>query len=183
MSYIVVDVEADGEYPGDYSMVCFGACVVEPSLSKIFYSGVPPISDKYKPEALGISGFSREDHLSFGTLEKPELPFDKFIEHEMKCFVKWIEENSVGKPIFVSDNLAFDWMWINYYLHKYAGENPFGYSGRRIGDLWCGFNNDMFLRWKWMRDTKHTHDPVDDAKGNAEAMLKMKEKGLNIKLI
>ena len=28
MTYIMVDVEADGPIPGDYSMVCFGAVVV-----------------------------------------------------------------------------------------------------------------------------------------------------------
>jgi hypothetical protein len=33
-----------------------------------------------------------------------------------------------------------------------------------------------------LRRTKHSHNPVDDAKGNAEALLTMKEKfGLKIK--
>lgn len=32
MAYIMVDIEADGPNPSDYSMVCFGAVVVEPSL-------------------------------------------------------------------------------------------------------------------------------------------------------
>ena len=35
---VVVDVEADGPIPGEYSMVCFGAVVVEPSLRKAFYA-------------------------------------------------------------------------------------------------------------------------------------------------
>ena len=50
MSYIVVDVESDGEYPESYtgySMVCFGAVVVEPTLSKTFYGQTKPIS-KFK---------------------------------------------------------------------------------------------------------------------------------------
>jgi hypothetical protein len=38
MSYIMVDVEADGPIPGDYSMISFGAIIVEPSLSKTFLS-------------------------------------------------------------------------------------------------------------------------------------------------
>ena len=28
MAYVMVDVEADGPIPGDYSMICFGAVVV-----------------------------------------------------------------------------------------------------------------------------------------------------------
>jgi hypothetical protein len=42
-------------------------------------------------------------------------------------------------------------MYTNWYLHKFTGNNPFGWSGRRIGDLWAGFNNDMYIKWKWMR--------------------------------
>jgi len=34
VAYIMVDIEADGPIPGDYSMVCFGAIVVEPSLER-----------------------------------------------------------------------------------------------------------------------------------------------------
>jgi hypothetical protein len=36
MSYIIVDVESDGPIPQPYSMVCFGAVVLEPTLSKTF---------------------------------------------------------------------------------------------------------------------------------------------------
>ncbi len=46
MSYIMVDVEADGPIPGDYSMVCFGAIVVEPSLDRTFYGKLKPISEQ-----------------------------------------------------------------------------------------------------------------------------------------
>ena len=32
----MVDVESDGPIPGDYSMICFGAIIVEPSLEQTF---------------------------------------------------------------------------------------------------------------------------------------------------
>lgn len=171
MSYIVVDVEADGEIPFKYSMVCFGAVVVEPTLSKTFYGETEPISKHWKPDALAISGFSRKQHLTF---DPPKLV--------MENFAKWIKENSVGRPIFISDNLAFDWQWINWYFHYYIGSNPFGFSGRRIGDLYCGMMKDTFAKWKQLRKTKHDHNPVNDAKGNAEALLQFKDMGLKIKL-
>ena len=47
MSYIVVDIESDGEIPFKNSMVCFGAVIVEPTLSKTFYGKTKPISDKW----------------------------------------------------------------------------------------------------------------------------------------
>jgi hypothetical protein len=169
MSWIVVDIEADGPMPGKYSMVCFGAIVVEPSLAKTFYGQTRPISDQFIPQALAVSGFSREQHLGF---EDPAIV--------MRRFGEWLGQNSAGRPIFVSDNLAFDWQWINYYFHFFTGGNPFGHSGRRIGDLYCGMMKDSFAGWKHLRVTTHTHHPVDDAKGNAEAILKMKEMGLKI---
>ena len=39
---------------------------------------------------------------------------------------------------------------------------------------------DTFKTFKHLRRTKHTHHPVDDAKGNAEALLAMRETGLKI---
>lgn len=173
MSFVVVDVEADGPYVGDYSMVNFGAVIVEPTLTKTFYGEVEPISLKYIPEALAVSGISREQHEGF---ESP-VPV-------MADFADWLKENSSGKPVFVSDNVAFDWQWINYYFHKYYGSNPFGWSGRRIGDIYCGLVGNASKNGDWKRKyrkTKHTHNPVDDAMGNAEAMLAFKEElGLKI---
>ena len=171
MSYIVVDVEADGPIPHKYSMVCFGAIIVDPTLAKTFYGETKPISNLWEPEALSISGFSRVEH------EKFDDP------HEvMQKFAEWIlKYNSHGRPVFISDNPAFDWQWINYYFHFFLGKNSFGYSARRIGDLYCGIMKDANQRWKHLRKTVHDHNPVNDAKGNAQALLTMQEMGLKIK--
>ena len=40
---------------------------------------------------------------------------------------------------------------------------------------------DTTLNFKTLRKTKHTHHPVDDARGNAEALLAMQEMGLRIR--
>ncbi|HQO88272.1 MAG TPA: exonuclease, partial [Bacteroidia bacterium] len=101
----------------------------------------------------------------------------------MQKFFDWITQNSVDKPIFISDNLAFDWQWINWYFHNFIGKNPFGFSGRRIGDLYCGMKMDTGLNSEWKklyRKTRHTHHPVDDAKGNAEALLQFRKMGLRV---
>lgn len=172
MSYIIVDVESDGPFPESitgYSMVCFGAVIVEPTLSKTFYGETKPISNIWIDSALAISGFSRKEHESFND------PKEVMIK-----FATWIRDNSKGHPIFVSDNVAYDWQFINYYFHKYLGKNPFGYSGRRLGDMYCGLVQDSRATWKHLRKTKHTHNPVDDAMGNAEVMLMLKDMGMKI---
>jgi DNA polymerase III epsilon subunit-like protein len=172
MSYIIVDVEADGPIPHKYSMVSFGAVVLEHTLSKTFYGKVKPISEDWIPEASAVSGITREEHRGYNKPEKV-----------MNDFAAWLSENSKNRPIFISDNPAFDWQWINWYFHTYLGKNPFGFSARRIGDLYCGMKMDAGLNSEWkklFRKTAHDHNPVNDAKGNAEALLAMKEMGLKI---
>jgi hypothetical protein len=75
--------------------------------------------------------------------------------------------------MFISDNNGFDWQFINWYCHHFLGENPFGFSSTNLGSLYKGLVRDMFSNFKHLRRTKHTHHPVDDAIGNAEAMLAM----------
>jgi len=172
MSFYVIDCESDGPIPGEFSMVCLGVVKVEKNLDKTFYGKIKPISDIWQPDALAISGFSREEHLTFDDPEKV-----------MKEFADWIKETSIGKPIFVSDNNGYDFSFANYYFHKYYGSNPFGWSSRRIGDLYCGMKMDVYSKWKHLRKTSHTHMPIDDAMGNAEALLEMQKMGLKIKLV
>lgn len=77
--------------------------------------------------------------------------------------------------VFVSDNPAYDFMWIAYTLDQYGFDNPFGHSARRIGDFAAGLSKNWrnTNKWKKLRVTKHTHNPVDDAMGNAEALRRL----------
>ncbi len=168
----MVDVEADGPIPGDYSMVSFGAVIVEPGLERSFYGQLRPISDAWVPEALAVSGFCREETEAF---DEPSAV--------MKSFADWLAENCPSRRLFISDNNGFDWGFINWYFHHFLGENPFGFSSQNLGSLYKGMVGDTFKNFKHLRKTAHTHHPVDDARGNAEALLAMKEQmGLTIRL-
>lgn len=171
MSYIIVDVESDGPIIGKHSMVCFGAVLIdkEGKLDTTFYGQTKPIGNEYDPQALAISGFTRREHEYF---DEPKMVMQRFED--------WIEGNTSGRPILLSDNNGYDASWINWYFLTYINSNPFGWSSRRIGDLFCGFMNDPYYKWKKHRRTSHTHDPVDDARGNAEAMLYLRDQGFKI---
>lgn len=173
MTWFVVDVEADGPTPMLYSMVSFGAVPVGRHAELSFYGRTRPIHDAFMPEALAVSGVTREQHLKF---EDPEVV--------MRRFVDWVKATTVGPAVFVSDNPAFDWQFMCGYLHTYTGGNPFGHSARRIGDLFAGMKGKASASsdWKRLRRTKHTHHPVDDARGNAEALMAMREMGLELPL-
>jgi hypothetical protein len=171
MAYVMVDVEADGPIPGPYSMVCFGAVLVKEGLDQTFYGRLKPISETWIPEALAVSGFTRQETLAF---DDPATV--------MGGFARWVHEAAKGRPFFVSDNNGFDWQFINWYFWRFTGANPFGHSSTNLGSLYKGLVKDTFQNFKHLRKTPHTHHPVDDAKGNAEALLEMKRMGLKIAL-
>jgi len=169
MTYVMVDIEADGPIPGDYSMIELGAVVVEPGLARSFKAQLRPISEKWIPEALAVSGHTREQTLTF---MDPEIA--------LRVFADWL--GYIKKPMFVSDNNGFDWMFCAWYFHHFMGSCPFGHSSTNLGSLYKGMVKDTFQNFKHLRKTKHTHDPVDDARGNAEALLTMRGMGLKFPL-
>ena len=97
-------------------------------MSKTFYGKLKPISDRWLPEALQVSGFSRNETLEF---DDPQTV--------MQQFGDWVlEVNEVHRPMFISDNNGFDWQFINWYFHHFLGQNPFGHSSHNLGSLLQG---------------------------------------------
>lgn len=158
--WVMVDVESDGPIPGDYSMLSFGAVAFN---GYSFHSGIiQPISDKFIPEALEVNKISRSEALATGN------PPDG----TMRNFSDWLG-NLGGKPMLISDNNGFDAMFIAWYFHHFLGENPFGHSSTNLGSLYKGMVKNVRKNFKHLRQTRHTHDPLDDARGNMEALQYM----------
>ena len=164
MSYIIVDVETDGPIPGDYSMLAIGAVIVKEGLKKTFYSNIKPISDKYQKETLKFLGLTRKETLKYKTPKKVMIEF-----------VDWIKQNSKGKPIFISDNNGFDWMFLCWYLWHFIKENPFGHNSKNLSSIYKGLEKNMGASIKNIRN-KLNHNALDDAKNNAEALLNIQKK-------
>jgi len=172
MSIFMIDVESDGSIPGpnDYSMVCFGAVLVDRNfkLEKTFYGKTAPISKNWDPKALAISGFSRTQHETFE---------DPFIT--MTAFKEWVlTVNEARRPIFMADNNGYDFMFSHFYFEHFLGhkQDPFGWSSRNLADIYHGLTNDMWSSFKHLRKAPHNHDPRSDALGNAQAFQYMVQK-------
>ena len=157
MSLIFVDCEAQGGCPAVGKLTEFGA--VSYPKQETFHGAIwqsrPSVSNPAIPEVTG-------------QLLRP--PAAVFVD-----FAAWLKKVSIGRPVFVSDNVAFDWQWINDGFWRYLDHNPFGHSGRRISDFYAGLCGDFYKtqQWKRLRVTKHTHNPVDDALGNVEAFKRI----------
>jgi hypothetical protein len=151
-SLVFVDCEASGPCPGKGELTEFGA--VEYRTRETFHG-------------ILIESAPRDDnpHLSEVTGRR----FDPVVV--FTAFERWLAEVCTGRPIFISDNPAFDWQWINYGFHHWLGRNPFGHSARRISDFDAGLVGEFWnsQAWKRLRITPHDHNPVHDAMGNVEA--------------
>lgn len=175
MTLYSVDIEADGPAPGLYSMLSIGVVAVRPGLADRFYRELKPISDRWVAEALEVCGLDRDQLAQTGA-----EPADAMAD--LRSF---LASTSTGQPVFISDNPGFDFGFVNYYFHAYDPDgNPFGFSSRRIGDLWAGLQRDgsKSSEWKAFAETEHTHNALDDAVGNAEALLEMTGRGLTLRL-
>lgn len=125
----------------------------------------------------GLGAPSVTDMTKFGAVElasRASFYGPDCAQRTFELFELWLRRFP-PRPIFVSDNVAYDWQWINFYFWRYLGHNPFGHSGRRISDFYAGLRGDFDQQsgWKRLRQTKHDHNPVHDAMGNAEALAKL----------
>ena len=153
MALIFVDCEAYGGCPRTGQLTEFGA--VEYKGRETFHGVVvpsrPSAANPAVPEPTGAVDHEREVRV-------------------FSDFAVWLEQFD-GRPVFVSDNPAFDFQWINDGFLRCLGRNPFGHSGRRISDFYAGLCGDFrrTQQWKRYRVTPHDHYPVNDAMGNVEA--------------
>jgi hypothetical protein len=148
---IFVDCEARGPSPLSGTMTEFGAVhfVTQDTFHGVLYRGEPDPDNPAIPRVL----------------ERLAEPGPVATE-----FAHWISDHT-GRPTLVSDNPAFDFMWIAALFDAAGIPNPFGHSGRRIGDFYAGLAGNWSSTWEWKRwrITPHDHNPVHDAMGNVEA--------------
>lgn len=166
-TWFSVDCETDGPCPGLYSLVSVGIVRVDRDLrTRAKFLFAPLEGADWQPEALAVSGTSREAHLDYPPPSR-----------ETVDLAEWVYAHTLpgAAPCLVSDNPTFDGAFLSYYFHRFAGKNPFGHSGRRVGDLYAGLVKDAAEAsgWKRLRRTPHDHDPENDAAGVAEAIIEM----------
>jgi ribonuclease T len=165
--FISVDVETAGPIPGEFSLLTVGATLVDDE-AKSFSCALKPINRNADPKALEVTG------LSIDELERTGLP----PRDAMLQLKTWVDEVAGldGVPIFVGFNAAFDWSFINYYFHKFLGENPFGFAALDIKSFYMGAVGSSWRETrsseiaKRLSPRRHSgdHDALHDAKYQAE---------------
>jgi len=150
--WIFVDVEARGVSPVRGIMTEFGA--VDYKTRQTFHGRLFEATPDPSNPAISIVGERVASDMEVAT-----------------NFIVWLDSLGKDRPIFVSDNPAYDWQWVSGMFDRAGFDNPFGHSARRISDFWAGLQRDWndTQSWKRFRVTPHDHNPVNDAMGNVEA--------------
>ena len=163
--YISTDVEADGPIPGPHSMLSFGsaAFTADKELVGTFSANLEtlPGADGHpqtmewwrsKPEAWNAA---RMD------LRSPE--------EAMNAYVRWVK-TLPGRPVFVAYPAGFDFLFIYWYLIRFAGESPFSHSALDIKSYAMAMLRTKYrdstkrnMPRRWFEARRHTHVALDDA--------------------
>lgn len=179
--YVSVDIESDGPCPGLNSMLSFGAAAFDPSIGigREALVGTHAANLETLPDA-------RPDPDTMLWWSHEPAAWEKCRAHArdpaeaMLAFAAWIEALP-GKPIFVGYPLAFDWPFIYYYLHRFAGRNPFARSAIDIGSYVMALLGKSYTQvgkrdWPqhWFDPTAHhTHVAIDDAIGQGLSFVRI----------
>lgn len=169
-AFISVDIEAAGPIPAQYSMLSLGACLVEDH-DQAFYVELRPINENADSKALAVSGFSLSALRESGVAPDAALP-------KFRDWIKKVADRRV--PVFVGFNAGFDWSFVNWYFHKYLGENPFGFAPLDIKAYYMGMSGCPWSETKSSRIPREyqpqpheAHNALNDAKAQAELFLKL----------
>lgn len=165
-TYIVVDIEASGPNPSNYSMLAVGACTLVPPRAT-FYVELQPDREAYTREALEVAGLSLARLATDGAA--PATAMQQFAD-----WVKGVVPEG-GRPVLTALNAPFDWMFVNDYFHRYLGYNPFGHAALDIkayymGMFGVGWRETSYsqIRCRLLADKPLAHNALQDAVDEAD---------------
>lgn len=180
--YISADIESDGPIPGEYSMLSFGLSVAgrfdgdvftRPADGELtFYRELRPITERFDPEALHVSGPDRDRLLEVGA-----DPGDAMVDA-----AEWVDEQAENhRPVLVGYPVVFDWMFLHWYFVRFAGRSPFGFSGALDVKTMYHQKARVTFDRAGRRDLPtiltpqmpHTHNALDDAREQGEIFARV----------
>jgi hypothetical protein len=163
--YVSTDVETDGPIPGPNSMLSFASAAYRGDKTLL---GTFAANLHLLPGAAGdprTMEWWRENQAAFdatrSNLEEPTAA--------MKRYVAWVNALP-GRPVFVAYPAGFDFLFVYWYLIRFAGESPFSFSALDVKTyamalLKTGYRDSVKknMPLRWFDDLPHTHVALDDA--------------------
>lgn len=163
--YVSTDVEADGPVPGINSMLSFASAAFLPdkTLLRTFSANLETLGGA-SPDPATMAWWETQPLAWEACRKNPQPPV-----LVMPQYVSWLK-GLPGIPVFVGYPAAFDFMFITYYLYRFAGESPFSYFALDIKTYAMALlKRDFYevdkasMPKHWFDDLPYTHVALDDA--------------------
>lgn len=165
--YVSTDVEADGPIPGPHSMLSFGSAAFTSAgdLVSTFSANLELLAGA-APDPRTQAWWESQPDAWAACRENLQSP-----EAAMRAYVSWLK-GLPGKPVFAGYPVAYDFMFVYWYLMRFAGESPFSHSALDIKTaamialkLPYRDSTKKNMPRRWFGEQPHTHVALDDAIG------------------
>ncbi|WP_020559115.1 hypothetical protein [Thiofilum flexile] len=163
--YISTDVETDGPIPGPHSMLSFGsaAYTADKTLLAIFSANLTTLPGATAdPKTAAWWATQPEAWAACRMNTEPA-------EQVMPRYVRWLK-SLPGRPVFVAYPAGFDFLFVYWYLMRFAGESPFSHSALDIKSFAMAMLGTDYrastkrnMPKRWFDKLPHTHVALDDA--------------------
>jgi hypothetical protein len=163
--YVSTDVESDGPIPGPHSMLSFASAAyrADKTLLGTFSANLETL-----PGAAGhpdTMKFWSENPAAWEACRRALEPPEKALPR----YVAWVK-SLPGKPVFVAYPAGFDFLFVYWYLIRFAGESPFSHSALDIKTFAMAILKTEYrestkrnMPKHWFDPLPHTHVALDDA--------------------
>jgi len=183
--FVSIDIETDGPCPGLNSMIALGAVAYDGQENQLgtWYSALAPLPD-CSPDPDTMAWWDTQ----------PEAKAEGFgsrlrARDMIPDFGYWCEALR-GKPIAVAWPAAFDFAFVNYYLHRFAGRNPLGFAAcdiRSYANGLAGYPSYYGLSEQQVRELAgeidtaglRPHHALDDAIGQGRLFLALRRHAMS----
>jgi hypothetical protein len=163
--YVSTDVETDGPIPGPHSMLSIGSAVytADKRLIATFSANLDTLPGA-SPDPVTAAWWLTQPVAWAACRADPEPP-----EIAMRRYADWLRALP-GRPVFVAYPAGFDFTFVHWYLVRFTGDNPFGWSALDIktlvmAELGCDYRDAVKRNMpaRWFDSMPHTHIALDDA--------------------
>lgn len=163
--YVSTDIEADGPIPGPHSMLSFASAA---------YAADKRLLGTFSANLQTLEGASGHPQTMAWWATQAEAWAACRIDPEppaqaMARYLAWVEALP-GKPVFVGYPVAFDFLFVHWYLHRFCGRTPFSHSALDIKTYAMALLKQPFrqvskrtMPAEWHDPLPHTHVALDDA--------------------
>jgi hypothetical protein len=173
--YVSTDVETDGPIPGPHSMLSLGsaAYLSDKTLVATFEANLELLPGATgHPETMAWWDRNRKAWRAARENCRPA-------EVVMREYVSWVK-SLPGTPVFVAYPAGFDFLFVYWYLIRFAGESPFSHSALDMKTLAmalmkCEYRTatKRHMPRRWFDRRPHTHRALEDALEQGELFCNM----------